>query len=61
MTEETTTRDETEAVTISETIENTSEEAVTTKEEKTQEEPGYKVFVGNLAFQTSEEQLSEFF
>jgi len=38
--------------------ENTSVE-VSTKEETKQEE--YKVFVGNLAFSTSEQQLSDFF
>ncbi|CAG8787390.1 15654_t:CDS:1, partial [Gigaspora rosea] len=46
------------AVTTAETVEDNSE--VATKEEKNQE-TGYKVFVGNLAFQTSDEQLAEFF
>ncbi|CAJ0847694.1 8024_t:CDS:2, partial [Entrophospora sp. SA101] len=36
-------------------------EDVITGEEKVQEEAGHKVFVGNLSFQTSEQQLADFF
>nr|CAG8449646.1 14775_t:CDS:2 [Entrophospora candida]CAG8454067.1 7993_t:CDS:2 [Entrophospora candida] len=36
-------------------------EDVITEEEKVQEEAGHKVFVGNLSFQTSEQQLADFF
>ncbi|CAG8448270.1 6089_t:CDS:2 [Ambispora leptoticha] len=39
-----------------------SVEATVTKEETlVEEEAGYKVFVGNLSFQTSEEELADFF
>ncbi|CAG8574794.1 13975_t:CDS:2 [Acaulospora morrowiae] len=44
------------------TTDNTLAETTNTEEEKAQEEePRCKVFVGNLAFQTSEQQLSDFF
>ncbi|CAG8677867.1 15155_t:CDS:2, partial [Acaulospora colombiana] len=39
-------------------------DAVPTEEQKTEtqeEEPCHKVFVGNLAFQTGEQQLFDFF
>ncbi|CAG8559750.1 34100_t:CDS:2 [Gigaspora margarita] len=61
MADESATRDESVAVTTAETVEDNSEVAVTTKEEKNLEETGYKVFVGNLAFSTNEDQLAEFF
>ena len=44
-----------------EAAEKASVDAVNNKEEKTQEEAGHKVFVGNLSFQTSEQQLADFF
>jgi RNA recognition motif-containing protein len=46
-----------------ESVEKVSEDVdVANKEEKTQdEEAGHKVFVGNLSFQTSEQQLADFF
>ena len=40
-------------------VEESTSGEVSTKEETKQEE--YKVFVGNLAFSTGEEQLADFF
>lgn len=51
----------TEAVTLANenNVEETSVEVSSNKEETKQDE--YKVFVGNLAFSTSEQALSDFF
>ena len=48
-----------EAVTVAEASNEVSNSEVSPKEEIKQEE--YKVFVGNLAFSTDEQQLADFF